>query len=412
MAVTTTTFAYALKRLYPQSEIDNLVYKDNPLLAMIGKQGGFMGSSTQIAIRYADNIAESATFSTAQAQAATSASKGVQMTLTRQKAYALWQIDTESILAAESDKAAFLRTLKTEVDSALNNFGRARGIDLYRDGAGERGQVGSVSGAGPFVFTLANVNDITNFEVGRLVTFSNGSTKLNALRSATGIAVTAVDRDAGTFTTATNPNSAVANDWVFFEGDRAAGAITAATFLRIAGLEAWNPVTAPTAGDSFFGVDRSVDASRLAGIRIDISGLNPEEGLVTAMHRVAREGARPSHLFMNNIDSKNVQVALGAKAELEYTRIGEIGFSGIRVNGPKGDVMIYADQNAPSGVGRLLDLSTWKLRYMRELAFVYDLDGSNISRLPTADAWEGRVAFFGNLQCTAPGYNARLVLPT
>lgn len=414
--VTPTAIAYALKRLYPQSRIDNLVYQDNPLLAMIPKEGGFGGDVTAIAVRYADSVAQSADFATAQSQSGSMANKGLQFLVTRVKDYQLYNLATEAILAGENDKAAFVRTLDTEVTSALNNFGRARGIDLYRDGVGERAQiaVGGVSGAGPYVFTLANPNDITNFEVGRTVVFSNGSTKTNILRnSGGGVVITAVDRDAGTFTTATNPDSGAASDFVFFKGDRQVAAITSnSQWLRLSGLEAWNPVSAPTAGDSFFSRDRSVDPSRLAGIRQDISSLNPEEGLVTAMHRVAREGARPSHLFANNIDVKNIQVALGSKAELEYTRIGEIGFTGIRVNGPKGDVMLYSDQNAPSGVGRLLQLDSWKLRYMRELAYIQDMDGARLSRVYNDDAYEGRIAFYGQLTCTAPGFNSRLVMPS
>lgn len=412
--VTPTAIAYALKRLYPQSRIENLVYQDNPLLAMIPKQGGFGGEVTAIAVRYADSVAQSADFAQAQSQSGSMANKGVQFLVPRVKDYQLYNLSTEAILAGDDDKAAFVRTLDTEVSSALNNFGRARGIDLYRDGVGERGSIALVSGAGPFVFTLANPNDITNFEVGRTVVFSTGAPKTTILRNAGGgVVITAVDRDLGTFTTATNPDAGAVADFVFFKGDRQVAAITASTqWLRLSGLEAWNPVTAPAAGDSFFSRDRSVDPSRLAGIRQDISSLNPEEGLVTAMHRVAREGARPSHLFANNVDVKNIQVALGSKAELEYTRIGEIGFTGIRVRGPKGDVMLYSDQNAPSGVGRLLQLDTWKLRYMRELAYIQDMDGSRLSRVYNDDAFEGRIAFYGQLTCIAPGYNSRLVMPS
>ena len=415
MTVTTASIAYALKRMYPQKRIQNLVYQDNPLLALLAKQGAMGGSVTAIATRYGDTVAESADFAEAQTQSATENNKGVQFLLTRVKAYQVYRLETEAILAADNDMEAFVRSLDTEVESALNNFGRARGIDLYRDGVGERGQIaaGGVSGAGPFVFTLANPNDITNFEVGRVVVFSTGATRTAILRNTGGgVKITAVDRDAGTFTTALNPDSGAALDWVFFKGDRQVPAITAMTqWRRLAGLEGWNPAVAPTAGDNYFSQDRSIDASRLAGIRMDVSGLNPEEGLVTVMHRVAREGARPSHWFMNNIDAKNVHLALGSKAITEYTKVGDIGFTSIRVTGPKGDVLIYADQNAPAGVGRLLQLNTWKLRYLRELAYIQDMDGSRLSRVYNDDSYEGRIAFYGQLQCDAPGYNARVVLP-
>ena len=40
------------------------------------------------------------------------------------------------------------------------------------------------------------------------------------------------------------------------------------------------PSSAPTAGDSFFSVDRSADSTRLAGIRFDGSSLPLEEALI------------------------------------------------------------------------------------------------------------------------------------
>lgn len=410
MAITTATIAYLLKNMYPQKRLQDLVYKDNPLLALMPKGTGIGGKVTVIGLKYGDTVAQSADFATAQALAGSEANKGVQFLLTRVKDYQLYQIETEAMLAAEDDMEAFARTLDDTVSGALNNFGRARGIDLYRDGVGERGQVSGITGAGPYTWTLTNPNDITNFEVGRVLVVSTGATKTANLRnSGGGVAIATIDRDAGTFTTTTNPDSAAGNDWIFFKGDRQV-AYTAAR--RLSGLEAWNPASAPGGSDSFFGVNRSADATRLAGQRIDISTLLPEEGLVTAIHRVGREGGNPKHLFLNNVDAKNIHLSLGAKATTEYTQVGGIGFSTIRVTGPKGDFNVYADQNAPSGVGRLLQLDTWKLRYLRKLAFVQDLDGTSMLRVYNDDSYEGRIAFYGNLSCEAPGWNARLVMPT
>ena len=127
MTVTTTTIAFALKRLYPQSRIDNLVYQDNPLLAMIEKEGGFGGDSTVIAVRYADSMGRSATFANAQTSAGLAGGagnqKGVQFLLTRVKDYAVYELESEAMLAAdEVGKQAFVKVLDTEVSSALNNL--------------------------------------------------------------------------------------------------------------------------------------------------------------------------------------------------------------------------------------------------------------------------------------------------
>lgn len=413
MAVTTTTIAYALKRVYTNREVENAVYKDNPLLGMMRKEPGFTGSHHIHAVRYRDTLARSPDFSTAQTLAggAAGASAGLQFLVTRVKNYQVYTLETEAILAGRDDKGSLIRTLSTEVDSALNNMGRDMAQAIYRAGHGAKGQLTAVTGAGPYTFTIGE--GITNLEVGQTVVVSTGSTVTAALRnSGGGVVITAIDRDAGTFTAATNPDSAAANDWVFIKGDRATGSITSADYLKVAGLDGWVPSSAPTSGDSFFGVDRSPDATRNAGLRIDIASYNPEEGLVTAMNRLAREGGRPSHLFMSFLDSKNVQLALGAKAETEYMSVGDIGFSSIRVRGPKGDVRIIPDQNAQAAVGNLLTLDTWAIKHLGDFINVLDLDGARLSREASADRFEGRMAFYGNVVCYAPGQNARLVLPS
>lgn len=411
MTVSTTSIAFALKRLYPEGRVANMVYQDNPLLAMIDKEGGFGGEGSVIPVRYADTQGRSNTFADAQTASQTTAGslKGVAFLCTRTKDYQIYNIETEAMLAAdEAGKATFLKSLDTEVSSALNNFGRARAIALYGDGVGALGTV-TISGT---TCTMVNVNDITNVEPGMKIVCCAAPNTSILRNSGTGQTIVSVDSDAGTFTIDANTDTITNADFIFVKGSRQVAAITLQTqWLQLSGLEAWNPATAPTSA-SFFGVDRSIHPSRLGGLRINISSFNPEEGVVTAMHRLAREGGNPSHLFMNNIDAKNVEVALGSKAVTEYTGIGDIGFTGIRVLGPKGrDVMIYADQNAPSGVGRLLQLDTWKLRYMREMAIMQDFDGATLSRSASADSYEGRISFYGQLTCRAPGRNARLVLP-
>ena len=74
--------------------------------------------------------------------------------------------------------------------------------------------------------------------------------------------------------------------------------------------------------------------------------------------------------------------------------------------------MIQPDVNCPAGVGRLLQLNTWKLYHRGELLNLQDLDGAKQSRIYNEDAYEGRISFYGQMGCLAPGYNARLTMPT
>ena len=86
-ALNTTTFAYALKRLYPSEKIKNLVYKNNPFFALVPKKEDFGGANFTEALIYGDVPARSATF--ADAQALKAGSLGKAFLITRVKDYSL-----------------------------------------------------------------------------------------------------------------------------------------------------------------------------------------------------------------------------------------------------------------------------------------------------------------------------------
>lgn len=421
MAATITTADKILKYIYSSRALQNAVYDKNPLFALLPKSSGFNGRSLIHAITYGNSLARSAGFATAQGRAGINGASGtdsgfnrdVNFTVTRVKNYAMYTIEQELLLAASGDRASFVKGLTQLVDGTLQTLRNDFGRDVYGSGLGELGQMTAISGAGPFTWTVGEA--ITQIEVGMEIVVSNGSTKTAALRnSGGGVAVVSVDRAAGTFTTTTNPDSAAANDWLFIKGDRPTGSTTAiGSMLKIAGVEAWNPYVTPSASESYFGTDRSVDATRLAGQRLDISSLQPEEGYITALAALAREDGDPSHIFTSFTDEKNLKLALGSRVDAEYTQVGDVGFESIRLRGPNGTVKVYADRNAPVGKARILTLNTWELKHLGDL--VNNGSAGNdggLAREYQADRFEGRMSFYGNLLCHKPSANMVANLPT
>lgn len=423
MSATITTADKILKYVYTSKALQNAVYKDNPLLAMMPKAGGFDGRSLIHAITYGNSNARNAQFAVAQSLAAVNGAVGngvgaamatdsgynrdVNFTITRQKNYAMWSIENELVLAASGkNPGAFVSSITQILDGTLQTLNNNFGLDVYGDATGALGQITNVAS---LVFTVGEA--VTQFEVGMALVASNGSTKTAAIRgttTATPMIVTAVDRSAGKITVDANTDAAATNDWLYIAGDRSTSAITAySARSKIAGLDAWNPVTAPAGGDSFFGVDRSVDVTRLSGLRLDISALGPEEGYITALAAQAREGGSPGHIFTSFTDEKNIKLALGSRVDAEYSQVGDIGFESIRLRGPKGTVRIFADRSAPVGYARLLQMDTWELKHLGD--FVNKESGAREYR---ADSVEGRMAFYGNMLCYKPSANMVVTLPT
>ncbi len=394
--VTTTTTAAILKTLYPQSRVDNLVYKNHPLYAMVPKMEAFYGANLVLAVRYADSLGRSATFATAQTNAGAFASK--KFTLTRVSDYQVCQLTSEAIESAENDKGALVDALDVELESGFDNISRSLAQSLYGTGSGSIGRVGTFTST---VITLKNPDDVAKFEVGHRIVASSADTT-GSRNSAAVMPITAVDRDAGTLTCDTSLVAALQNDdYLQLEGDWNA---------KVSGLAAWIPATAPTSA-TFFGMDRSVDVTRLGGLRIDCTGLNPEEAAVTVLSKQAREGGSPSHQFTNHKDFRGIEISIGSKVEYETASVGEIGFTGLKIIGPKGPVMLVADQDCDSGKMYSLQLNTWKLYSLKKAPRIFDRDGNKLSRVYNADSWEARIGYFAQLGCTAPGYNANVIMP-
>ena len=405
------TVTEALKEHYKPLRVQNMVYKDNPLFAMMPKYTKFGGENMPIPLLYSNPQRRSATFSTGKANDSTSALK--QFVLTRVKDYSFASITGESIKATERDSDAFLRYATMEIDGALHSLTRSLAVAMYRDGSGSLATVSGEDSSGTdpagsaATIYVAKAEDITNFEVGMDIQFyadSSGAPSGSA-RAGGPYTISAIDRSASNpfITFSGNVNSAVANgDHLVQDGDLDA---------KVSGLEAWVPSSAPGAG-LFFNVNRTADATRLGGNRFDGSALPIEEALIGAAAQVAREGGRPDHCFVDFKTFSNLEKALGSKVVYSEAtaRDVDIGFSAISLRGPRGNIQIIPDQNCQQDVAWMLQLDTWSLNTLGDAPMFLDLDNNRMLRESNADAYEVRLGYYGNVACNAPGYNCRVAL--
>ncbi len=259
--------------------------------------------------------------------------------------------------------------------------------------------------------TLANINDVVNFEVGMVLNTSTADGTSGAKKAGT-VTLTAVDRDAGTLTASGNWTAGIAtaavNDYIFQNGD------FEATKQGLSGLAAWIPAVAPTAGDSFFGFDRSVDPVRNAGVRYTAGAGGPiEETLIQCAARLAREGGKPDTVVMNPIDVANLIVALGSKVIYDRSSsvdMPDIGFKLPSIVTPSGPLEIISDLNCPQGRGWMLTLKTWSFETLLGAPRILNLDGNDMRASATSDSYIFRIGYYGNLFCEAPGWNAYFAL--
>lgn len=403
-ALDTTTFDAALKQHYTPDRVFNMVYAQNPFLAMVPKMERFGGRNLPIPIVYGVTSGRSASFATAYANKNPGSYED--FVLTRAKDYSLADVENEVAEASRGDANAFMDAVTSEVDLAIRSITRSLAPSLYGSGSGSLGAI--ASGEGTVTITLSDTESVVNFEKGMVVVASStdgGGGAPDRVGGAAKVTITGVDRDAGTLTAAAAWDTLItdiaASDFLFVEGDYDA---------KVSGLAAWIPST--VTATSFFGVDRTQDSTRLGGVRITQGATPIDEALLSLSRRIGREGGAPDVCFMNHNRFSEVENALGSKVEFGQfdLPLGKIGFKTLRIAGPTGPISVVADHNCPDDKAYMLTMNTWKLYSLGPAPHILQLDGQRILRNAALDSYEIRVGYYGNLACKAPGYSGVLEL--
>ena len=417
MATTVTNFDAALKQIYSASNLAKTTLSRRPLLAMLPKRSDFGGRNMPIVNVYGDPQGRSASFGNAQGTTGTAPSNQVSVDdflLTRVSNYSIAQVGSEAAEASKGDAMAFLQALKASIDGAMNSLSNSIETQLFRSGTGSIGTVGAIdpdSDGSTTLAALGEEEDIANFDVNQVLVFS--ATDGSSLRAGT-LVVSAVNRSLGRVTVGAAYSSVTTDgDFIYAQGDAADGGSN----VCISGLSAWIPSAAPGGGDSFFGVNRSVD-SRLYGQYTDQSSADIEDGLITAGSLSARVGGNPNVAFINHVQQRsliqnlhNSQNYQTVNATTHKGLVSDIGFRSVAIQGDTGAINVVAANKCPAESGFMLEMDKWILATLGEPVKFLNLDGNRILRSATADSVEARLAFRGNLGCKAPIYNVRILMP-
>ena len=424
-----------LKELYVDNSdfMKDLVYSKNPLFALMPKNestDGLAGKYIPVPIQYGNPMGRSHTFANAQDNQTPNAYQSFFVYVVQD--YQLVTITNLLIEQTKSNAGAFVDEMKRQMDGGIKNLSNNMAFELFNSGTATRGVIGSAitnpSGS-IYQFTLQNPQDVVQFEVGMTIQASatDGGAVIPTLTPASpalGL-VSSVNRATGViqFTVVQGtPNSSWANgNFLTVQGDippaggSGSGPLgSVGSYLAASGLAAWIPATSPSLTDSYWGVNRSVDPTRLAGLRYDASSYSIEEGVVNGLAFANREGADPDTLILSFQSYSALENALGAKVQYVDVKHEEanIAFEGIRFHSAYGYVTVMADRSCQPLTGWCLSLDTWKLRSLGKAPHIltYGLEGLEGLRVGNSDALEVRVGAYYNYTCNAPGYNLRLTL--
>lgn len=420
-SITQSSVAGILKELYDDQKVQWLTYKDNPLLAMIKKEEKFPGKYYPVPVVYGLSQGASATFASAYNNQ--TSPNVAEFLVTRVADFSLATIDGQLLAAAQTDPGAFIDGAELMIDAAFQTAVNRLASAMFRNGAGTIGQIASlahVSGAGPYIstITLSNPDDAVQFEIGQaLVDVQNvdGSGSTSTLASPQ--MITAVDRNNGILTVSGAVDATTdltANYFLAVQGDlpsasnnnfQPSGSTGTNSLLKLAGLAAWLPIAGPSSSP-FFGVDRTLDTQRLAGVHFDGTSLSLEEALLQGTGRIALNGGRVDTGVCSYSTYTALITSLGSKVQYIDEKIGEIGFRGVQVNGANTVMSIFPDRNCPDGVIYCLEMDSWCLRSQNPAPHILKyMDEIEILRVPGVDAAELRVGSYVNMYTNKPGHN-------
>ena len=430
-----TSSVAVLKELYVDNSdyLRDLVYAKNPTMALMPKNesaDGLAGKYIPVPIQYGNGQGRSHTFLNAQGNQSPNQYSSFFVYVVQD--YQLVTITNLLIEQTQSNAGAFVDEMKRQVDGGIKNLSNNMAFELFGSGTATRGVIGSAisnPSTGVYQFTLANPQDVVQFEVNMTIQASatDGGAVLPVLTpNAPDLGlVTSVNRATGVIQFSVvqgTPNSTWAQgNFITVQGDiPAAGGSGSGpigqvgSYLAASGLSAWIPSTSPASNDSFWGVNRSVDPTRLAGLRFDATSYSIEEGVVNALGFANREGADPDTMILSFQSYTALENALGAKVQYVDVKHEEanIAFEGIRFHSAYGYVTVMADRSAQPQTAWCLSMDSWKLRSLGKAPHIltYGLEGLEGLRVGNSDALEVRVGAYYNYVCNAPGYNLRVAI--
>ncbi len=408
MTINNTTAAAILKQVYAQ-KAEMALYKTNPFFSALKKKSGIAGSSHEVPVIYAAPQGRSAVASTAITNGTGASAGMVRFAVTLARNISECGIDGLTWQSSKTSPQAFVDALKMSMEAQLINMAADTSFAIFRDGMGYRGQIISTQSiTGATTITLQDASDTKSFEPGQVIVASTASdgTSIKQTSSTDNTAkITAIDISAGTLTFDVAVDSFGSNDWaaadyLYVQGDPAA---------KIRGLSAWIPSTVTST--SFFGVNRTAHADRLGGIRYDGSGQSVREALIDGANTGAERGASLDTAFISFSKFSDLSKEMGSQANQTNFKMGSLGFAGINLMTPAGEIKVVPDRSCPNGVAYLLNMSSWYLGHSGPAPInVVDEDGHPFIRSTTDDAYNARLYSYCNLICTSPGQNVRVAL--
>jgi hypothetical protein len=284
-----------LKTYYAKEGLQNLLYRNDPLLKTIKTQR-VEGKQANFSALFSRGGAVSANFLTAKALA-TSQAQAKEFQVTPGQMFSCCVFNNKELLASKSLRGAYINVASAKFFANAESFRKTMAVALYGTGHGEL-----FTTSASITLTADDQNDIT-FPQYAIMGIDIGSRlEVKATAAATSVTATlTVNKINGTTVNCTSDTAATA----------ASGSVVCiagctdsnGNGLLPVGLAGWIPSGSVSSSDSFYGVNRSTARDRLAGtVTTATSGEAKYKTIERAILALRRMGSLCDKIVMNDED--------------------------------------------------------------------------------------------------------------
>lgn len=323
-----------LKQVYLDG-VSNSKYQSSPVLASIEKKNWAGGDVIKYAAQYGNGGNFGSVYNMV-ANNPTSGAKNLEWEMTQGYAFGLFDIDQPEILTSESDTGAYMSILANKMSACFDGLSKTMAMYLY---GGKYGVIDQVKDTGSGITIQAtNTFELTSagalkMDVGTrfVIATANqadkavpGSDLLGSNSTPVIFTVTAIDDKFVTATASVSGGTVYNGDYIELysarSGSEARGFEGLADLIpTIANRDKSDTRWQNYIKTAFRGVDRSVNADRLAGqfVKAEASGdTRLTDALVTLLKKTKRAGGLNNMIIINDETWEQVGKELGLAANM------------------------------------------------------------------------------------------------
>lgn len=369
MAISISDGYLACLKSYYKDGMSNLLFRNSPVLGKI-KTTNVEGKDVKFSALASRGGAVSADYEKVVAIANANTGLVKEFTVTPGELHAAYVVSIDELMAAKTQKGAYKSIAGVKMFNSTEGFRKSLAMCLYGDGTGylftHTGKTGgeSIPTAGSLEVAVSDTSAIMKIDIGTVLAVKTTKTAAETnYCEVVKISGNNVYLKAYAFSGAASAISLSATTDYYFH---LAGSVDATGSLLPVGLASWLPSTAPSSGESFFGVDRSIAPERLAGARYSKGqSESVDSAIVNAMKLARRQGSMADMIVMNDNDfgdfcsatlSDNKFVTYTSTKTKKYASAGWTGAAAAFATNYIDSII--DDPFCPKGVAYILDSKT------------------------------------------------------